>query len=621
MFDSTNTYINLSKPVALFIEFLAAMIAFGYGFYHLFYNITIIGVLALLAFSGAMLSMLNIVLDRQTKIARYSYIIFIISALLATCYYLGIRGLLFVFPVTSCMFYVFCFRTAIICGVSFSLACLIAASHTLEITLILRFSIAIIISIALSIAFSYLVNLQKNTLENEANIDYLTKIMNRRGFNNWFKDVLKNRSTENKSLTIFYIDLDNFKKINDYYGHKAGDEVLKYFSKKLMSLIQKEPSLKQESCHFARLSGDEFVLVVTNLLSHKESENIAKILLDKLSVTLNFNNSFIKINLCIGVLFDNTNNNDATELLTHADAAMYQAKKSGKSRYYLFSDELSNTIQLEKRIELGLKEALAKDQFSLVFMPIYTCNSLQITGVEVLIRNESPLLKGLSPDIYIPIAEKIGIIKDIDLWVIETTLKKMSSVKELLINKNIIFAINISAVELHNPKLPFKLKTLLNQYDIPAELLDIEITETSLIEQDNESISTLNTLRDIGVKLSLDDFGTGYTAFNQLMNYPVNYLKIDRSFVSEISSTSIQLKSMVDVILSIAKSYKLKVIAEGVETEEQLHYLQSKNCDYVQGFYLSKPLNWEDFLLKVTHRSTRRSNIDKGIAPPPNTVS
>ena len=234
-----------------------------------------------------------------------------------------------------------------------------------------------------------------------------------------------------------------------------------------------------------------------------------------------------------------------------------------------------------------MRKAIENDQFNLLFMPIYTTGKLDIHGAEVLIRCSAPELNGIGPDTFIPIAEEYGLIRDIDLWVIEKTFQYIHQHLDLLRVKNTLFCINISALELVNKTFPEQLQQLLLKYRINPNHIELELTETSLINVDEHSISLLHELKKLGVSLSLDDFGTGYTAFNQLLNYPVSCLKIDRSFVSNIDKN--KNAAIIDTIITLADSLNVVCIAEGVETELQRDYLLSKNCRYIQGYLYSKP--------------------------------
>lgn len=277
---------------------------------------------------------------------------------------------------------------------------------------------------------------------------------------------------------------------------------------------------------------------------------------------------------------------------------MYYAKKEGKNRYKMFNESISKDIFFRKQTAEKLKNAIVDDAFQLNFMPIIDAKSLEIISVEVLIRTNAPLLKGVGPDSFIQIAEEFNLIKHIDLWVIEATFKQIVKERALLNRIPLIFCINISAVELHNPDFVVQLKALLDLYQISPNIIELELTETSLVETDLMSISTLKAINALGVKLTLDDFGTGYTAFSQLINYPVDCLKIDKSFIENLHSNDDTTATMIKAIISIAKSYQLKTIGEGIEQRQQYEFLVEHGCDMIQGYLFAKPMTW-NYLKKL----------------------
>lgn len=433
---------------------------------------------------------------------------------------------------------------------------------------------------------------QKNSLRKISTTDPLTGLLNRRGMtlkiDKEFKQIMSKHS-----VSLFYFDIDDFKKINDTYGHVIGDELLAEVCRQVIDILL-DMGLKEQSS-FARLAGDEFVLTITDCDEEtgiELSKRIGLLLKEPISLS----SCDVKVGISLGLAYSNDENVSFQELLSRADSAMYCAKQQGKGQYKLFDESVASAMYFKKVIAENLTAALKANEFALKFMPIYKCDTLRIERVEVLIRCEAENMDGITPDVFIPIAEDFGIIKNIDLWVLETTF---ACINEHFIRKNThspVFCINISAIELRNDAFPNQLKKLINKYSINPDLIELEITETSLIEADDTTISILNELKSLGVHLALDDFGTGYTAFNQLLTYPVDCLKIDRTFVGDIELGAPTKMTMVNAIISIAKSYELLTVGEGIESQEQLDYLKSVSCDYVQGFYLSKPLELAYFL-------------------------
>jgi len=274
---------------------------------------------------------------------------------------------------------------------------------------------------------------------------------------------------------------------------------------------------------------------------------------------------------------------------------MYFAKQSGKNQIKWFDKQVQQKIVLKRKISTTLRYALNTYAFTLVYMPIYRISPLRLVGAEVLIRCSEPSMEGIGPDQFIPVAEEFGLIKEIDLWVIEEVFRGLQASRICEANPDFRISINISAEEMNDIEFPRILEALAKRYQVSPNSVELEITETRLIDIDANNIEVLQKIRALGFRLSLDDFGTGYTAFNQLVNYPVDQLKIDRSFITQLHEGS-KHAVMVDAILSIASSYQYETVAEGVESQEQLTMLEEKGCDLAQGYFLSKPLKWIHFI-------------------------
>lgn len=434
---------------------------------------------------------------------------------------------------------------------------------------------------------------QKYMRVKDANEDELTGLLNRRGLRNWL-DSSYHRDGMDR-IVMLYIDIDDFKKVNDSRGHQIGDKLLQAFALRVKRVMDTALSNLDNKPRygFARLSGDEFGLAVEDL-TDESIEIISSEIIRSITRPFHLAGIQVRINASIGVALSEFRAKTPESLINNADMAMYHSKRNGKNQYQLFDQKLSNDIIQRKSISSGIRKAIDNYNFDLVYMPIYRCHSRTVAGAEVLIRSSADELMGFGPDIFIPISEEYGLIKEIDLWVLERALQRMGDFP--LILEDFKFCINISALELHNSDFPNKLAELLQRYRIPAKNIELEITETSLVGADHLSMLLLEKLRKIGVRLSLDDFGTGYTGFNQLLNYPIEVLKIDQSFITEIDNKKSRNAIMVNAILSIAKSYSLETVGEGVESEQHLQFLEENGCDYVQGFYLSEPLPWERFL-------------------------
>lgn len=444
-----------------------------------------------------------------------------------------------------------------------------------------------------------------NRVERMASSDPLTGLANRHSFEQWLQRMLTRTLPSNQLMALLYIDLDNFKRVNDQYGHATGDKLLLRFSQQLQRMIRPQDGLAhaQQTESFARLAGDEFALLLNALDCPEDALAIATRIQTRFSQGIEVEGVVHHIQSSIGIALCPSDAGNASQLLVNAEAAMRQAKHSGKNQSQFFSATIAKRMQLNRDIERLLRDALDNSSFELAYMPIFDCRSLTVSGVEVLLRCPTLTEQGIGPDQFIPVAESRGMIREIDLRVIEHAFQQMSRFKGTSLQ---LMAINISAMELNNSSFPKQVKALLEQYQIDPSSIELEITETSIIADDEIALSILNQLRELGLSLSLDDFGTGYTAFSQLANCPVDCLKIDRSFVNNVGQTSRNKRPMLDMILSLGQLYDLRVIAEGVETQEQLDYLQQQGCDQVQGFYLSKPLPLTDFIQLLQHQSARQ---------------
>jgi len=434
-----------------------------------------------------------------------------------------------------------------------------------------------------------LVTLQRNKLKKMSITDPLTGLYNRQGISFWTQKKMLLHFNSHQ-LYLFYLDLDDFKKVNDTYGHQVGDQLLIALSEKIKSHLKN--TLNQDFA-FARISGDEFTIVIDRI-TETEVDKLADSLLSILDIPIKLKSSAIYARASLGIAEFNRGASTFEGILARADSAMYYAKKEGKNNYKVFNKSISTDIFFRKQTAEKLLDAITRNEFQIHFMPIVDANSLETVSVEVLLRNTSLQLKGIGPDVFIPIAEEFNLIKQIDLWVIDATFKQIAKEITFLNQTILTFCINISAIELHNPLFVEQLKSLLEHYKISPSLIELELTETSLIETDLMSITTLKAINALGIKLALDDFGTGYTAFSQLINYPVDCLKIDKSFIDGVSSSDNTKSTMIKAIISIADSYQLKTIGEGVEDVKQYEFLVEHGCDMIQGYLFAKPMNWND---------------------------
>ncbi|QUM78623.1 EAL domain-containing protein [Moritella sp. 24] len=434
-------------------------------------------------------------------------------------------------------------------------------------------------------------------LDGMAKYDHLTGLINRAQFNKALQSRVSNCIENNQKIAVLYFDLDNFKHVNDRFGHYIGDQLLKEFTVRVKYYLTnraKELGIEND-VEFSRISGDEFTLILPKVTDMKDVEQVARNLISLFDDGFKLDETVFDIGISIGISICPDDAADISAILKKADIAMYSAKKHRQSNFQFYTSELSYQIERQEKITESLKTALRRNEFYLVYMPIYDCSTGLIDGCEVLLRLSSKDLAAYGPEEFIPIAEQSGLIKDIDYWVIESAIKQLSIwIKQL--NFTGVFAINFSSWELKNPDFVDKVSSLLKLYDVPPQRIELEITETCFVPGDNRSIEMLSKLHNLGVMLSLDDFGTGFTAFSQLIDYPLDTLKVDRMFINAIDSGDNEDKPLVDIIVEIAKLYNLNVVAEGIETSEQLEHVRQLGCHQAQGFLLSKPLMKEDFV-------------------------
>ncbi|UQA51383.1 bifunctional diguanylate cyclase/phosphodiesterase [Vibrio sp. ED002] len=431
-------------------------------------------------------------------------------------------------------------------------------------------------------------------LKFEAEFDQLTKLANRRSFIRYLEVRLNSSTTSNCYLVCW--DIIDFKKINDLYGSKVGDNVLKNFSsilKDVLQLQQNETGFSNSDYSISRLGGNQFIAVIETIEGDKINDVIKEIN-DKLTGTAFLDYYGFKLSLATGIINFDTKNFIS---IWHRciDATLHEAKfqSDGDSRI-VFGEELMHALERQDTIEKRLIECCESNNFELRFMPIFNANTLSIDGAEVLIRCPALFDINAGPDEFITVAEKSNLISEIDIWVIKNAIKSLKTLKDRYKYQGTI-SINISAMELYNRNFSGNLKKIVEEYGIPASDVTIEITETSYVKSTNLTVKTIENIRAIGHKVSLDDFGTGYTAFNQLLHYPVDEMKIDKSFIDKIVTDQAD-RRMVDSMINLGHSCKTVVVAEGVETFEQYEYLRKINCDLIQGYYFSMPLTMQEFI-------------------------
>lgn len=417
-----------------------------------------------------------------------------------------------------------------------------------------------------------------------ASHDSLTNLYNRREFEELLDKSMASCTRANNSMALLLVDLDNFKSINDSFGHIYGDELLKQFANRLVLLNRKGDIL-------SRIGGDEFTLIALNLKSISSARLLAERILNELNIPYPIKDKLITVTVSIGIAIFPDDDTNLKDLLRKADLAMYKAKRCGKNTYQFYTEQLSYLQHRESEIEAHLRKALQHNEFELNYQPKFNMINKEVVGAEVLLRWYSETLGHVSPDEFISVAENSGLILDLGLWIIETACKQIVAWNNKY-NKKLSFSINISPTQLANNHFLKTLKCILNDTKFPTAYLELEITESLLMGDDVNTV--LNGISSLGVKLSLDDFGTGYSSLSRLKMLPIDTLKIDKDFISDIHNETDKVV-LVDIIIKLANELGMGIVAEGIESTQQINYLVAKKCVIGQGFLLSKPLLAEEF--------------------------
>ncbi|MTK13121.1 MAG: EAL domain-containing protein [Clostridiaceae bacterium] len=411
--------------------------------------------------------------------------------------------------------------------------------------------------------------------------DNLTSLPNKISFLDELDKAIDYSNKTGEKGAVLFIDLDNFKRVNDTLGHHYGDRLLKVVADRLETIIDKNKSLY-------RLGGDEFLVLMKNVENKKTIANTCKKITNSFRSHFEIDGKQLFTTVSIGISLYPNDGLDSNLILKNADTAMYRAKDLGRNRYEFYNIEMFNEILKKSQIEKGLRNAIIKNEFQLYYQPQIDCKTRKIKGMEALLRWKSNDFGFVSPAEFIPIAEETSLILPIGRWVLKTACKQAKQWLDFGYNLGAI-AVNVSIVQLQHPGFINIIKNALIDSNLPPKLLEIEITESVLMQCLDYNITILNELKRLGINISLDDFGTGYSSLNYLRILPINNLKIDKSFIDSIHLNSGD-KEIADGIIQLAHKMNLNVIAEGVEWENQFQILQSLNCEMVQGYLFSRPI-------------------------------
>lgn len=417
-------------------------------------------------------------------------------------------------------------------------------------------------------------------IRNLALVDQLTGLMNRTSLQNCFREVLENNKSD-QEVAVYFIDLDHFKNVNDTLGHPVGDDLLQQVAKRICDVCMDE-------CHVGRMAGDEF-LVIQRLAPHARTpEILSSQIIEALKQPFNVASHYVRIGASIGIAISPKDGTEAALLLKRADMALYAAKNLGRNRYEFFEPKMDQKAQQVRAMELDIKYALEENQFRLSFQPIIDANTSEISGFETLIRWTHEKRGRVVPSVFIQVAEQTGQIIEIGRWVVREAIRTASKWPT-----DTPIAINFSAVQFQDTDFPKYLKSQLRRFKMPPERVELEITETAFFQDEMATLDILRQFQAIGVKISLDDFGTGFSSLSQLRTFPYHKIKIDGSFIRDLE-TNTSSKAVATAVAHIGQALKIRVVAECVESEEQLEYLRDAGVSEIQGFYMCRPLNYED---------------------------
>ena len=439
--------------------------------------------------------------------------------------------------------------------------------------------------------------LAEENINRLAHYDTLTNLFNRGSFFERVQHALSVARRHGNVLAVLFIDLDRFKDVNDAFGHLTGDEVLKIMAQRISLTIRASDTA-------ARLGGDEFIVLAENVAREGDVNEFAQRLLDALSEPFTLLGQECRLSASIGIAMCPHDGDDAATLLKKADIAMYRAKDAGRNSLASFSEVDSRPAEERIVMGAGIRRALDTNQLRLLYQPKVSVRTGAMTGVEALVRWEHPERGLLLPDLFIPLAEDSGLIRHIGRWVLHTACAQALAWQAEGMDP-VRVAVNLSPRQFSDERLVIEIAHALAQTELPAHLLELEITESMMMENPERAAETLREIKDMGVHVSIDDFGTGYSSLARLKKFPIESVKIDRSFIRDIAVDPDD-AAIVSAVIAMAHSLRLKVIAEGVETKEQVKFLRERNCDEIQGFYFSRPVQPAEIkVFGARHRANR----------------
>lgn len=411
--------------------------------------------------------------------------------------------------------------------------------------------------------------------------DALTKLPNRLLLQDRVSQAIYLAERSEHKIALLFLDLDHFKDVNDSLGHHIGDKLLKAVVKRISKKVR-------ESDTISRQGGDEFIILMPELNSSNATEVVAQHILDALARPFDIEEHHLIMSASLGIAIYPDNGSDFDTLLKNADTAMYAAKEAGRNTYRFFTEQTNLAIQNKLNTKKALLQALENNELEVYYQPQVELVSGKLSGVEALVRWNTPENKILKPNEFIPIAEETGLIVKIGEWVLSEACRQITKWKDEL-GISVPVSVNVSSLQLKHSDLYDTIKRVIHQHHTPPNLIELELTESILLQDSDKIFSSLKNIKQLGIKLAIDDFGTGYSSLSYLSLFKLDRLKIDQSFVNKVPRDS-EYTAIVHAIIQMAHSLNLEIVVEGVETEEQFSWLASEGCEYVQGFYFYEPL-------------------------------
>ncbi|WP_372873077.1 EAL domain-containing protein [Shewanella sp.] len=441
----------------------------------------------------------------------------------------------------------------------------------------------------------------------KANFDALTDLPNRKLLSERLEHEIKMAQRESRKLAVMVLDLDRFKFINDTQGHESGDLLLKAVSERLQKVLGTTDFL-------ARIGGDEFVIVLPRLAQEQTIEQQAKHILIALGKPFTIKGFALEVSASLGVGIYPQDGPDVETLLGNAETALYGAKDDGRGRFKYFTPEMNQAMVARLAMEQALKRAVSREEFLLHYQPVIDIRSGKVTALEALIRWQDPDKGLIAPAHFIPVAEEMGLMSTIGEWVLDRALGDLAKLHAM--GHSLSMAVNVSACQCDSKGscIEEQLRSTLSRHGVAPRHLHVEITESMLMDNTNHCQETLNHIRDLGCAIYLDDFGTGYSSLSYLKKFPISVIKIDKSFVEQLPDCESD-ANLIRAIVHMGKSLGMRLVAEGIETEEQLAFLQMLGSDYGQGYHISRPLPFDELTRWIENRLTQHSNPWDAVNP------